>query len=71
MLVRHRLLAELVALWKENRLVSDIDRIPIKLVPRRGAEIVGRCCPHKDRAVAKYKILPLLGFLIWMMKKMS
>lgn len=62
MIVRHKLLAELVTLWKENRLVSDIDRLPIKLSPRRGKDVVGRCCPHKERAVWKYKMFPLLGF---------
>lgn len=60
--VRHELLAKLVGLWKEDKLVSDIDRLPIKLSPRRGKETVGRCCPHKERAVWKYKMFPLLGF---------
>ena len=30
MIVRHSLLANLVKLWKEDRLVEEIDRIPIK-----------------------------------------
>lgn len=62
MIVRHKLLARLVALWKDGKLVSDIDRIPLELSPRRGKETVGRCCPHKERAVWKYKSFPLLGF---------
>lgn len=61
MIVRHRLLAELVKLWKEDRLVESIDRLPIELSPRR-SKIHGRCCVHKERAVWKYKSLPLLGF---------
>ena len=28
MIVRHKLLANLVALWKENQLIEKIDRIP-------------------------------------------
>ena len=61
MIVRHGLLAKLVKLWKENRLVEDIDRLPIELSPRR-EKARGRCCIHKERAVWKYKTLPLLGF---------
>lgn len=60
MIVRHRLLENLVALWKENELIEKVDRIPIEFSPRR-SHPVGRCCIHKERAVNKYKILPLLG----------
>lgn len=62
MIVRHRLLSRLVELWKDDQLVSEIDRLPIQLYPRRGREAVGRCCPHKERAVMRYKTFPLLGF---------
>lgn len=62
MIVRHKLLSKLVELWKDDRLESDIDRLPLILSPRRGKEVVGRCCIHKERAVWKYKTLPLLGF---------
>lgn len=61
MIVRHKLLAELVRLWKENSLMEKIDRLPIELSPRR-SKIHGRCCVHKERAVWKYKSFPLLGF---------
>lgn len=61
MIVRHGLLANLVKLWKENRLLEEIDRLPITLSPRR-SKPKGRCCIHKERAVWKYKTLPLLGF---------
>lgn len=61
MIVRHRLLAELVKLWKEERLVEKIDRLPIELSPRKD-KVNGRCCVHKERAVWKYKSFPLLGF---------
>lgn len=61
MIVRHGLLAKLVKLWKENRLVNEIDRLPIELSPRK-AKVRGRCCIHKERAVWKYKSFPLLGF---------
>ena len=61
MIVRHGLLAKLVKLWNENRLVESIDRLPIELSPRK-SKVIGRCCVHKERAVWKYKTLPLLGF---------
>ena len=60
MIVRHRLLKELVKLWNNNELVDKIDRLPIELSPRRSKH-AGRCCVHKERAVWKYKSLPLLG----------
>lgn len=31
MIVRHKLLAKLVNLWKENKLTNEIDRLPIEL----------------------------------------
>lgn len=61
MIVRHGLMAKLVKLWKENRLLDEIDRLPIDLSPRK-SKVIGRCCVHKERAVWKYKTLPLLGF---------
>ncbi|MBP3287634.1 4Fe-4S dicluster domain-containing protein [uncultured Duncaniella sp.] len=60
MIVRHRLLTELVKLWKDGMLVEKIDRLPIELSPRHSKH-PGRCCIHKERAVWKYKSLPLLG----------
>ncbi len=60
MIVRQRLLAQLVKLWAENQLVEKIDRLPIELSPRK-ANVLGRCCIHKERAVWKYKSFPLLG----------
>lgn len=60
MIVRHRLLAEIVRLWKNNELIEEIDRLPIRLSPKKSKH-PGRCCIHKERAVWKYKSLPLLG----------
>lgn len=61
MIVRQRLLTRLIKLWKDNQLIEKIDRLPIELSPRR-SEVLGRCCVHKERAVWKYKALPLMGF---------
>ena len=49
MIVRHRLLKELVKLWNNNELVDKIDRLPIELSPKRSKH-AGRCCVHKERA---------------------
>ena len=61
MIVRHKLLTNLIKLWKEGELVEKIDRLPIELSPRN-SQARGRCCIHKERAVWKYKSLPLLGY---------
>ena len=53
MIVRHGLLAKLVKLWKENRLLEEIDRLPNELSPRK-SKVRGRCCVHKERDVWKY-----------------
>ena len=51
MMVRHRLLTELIKLWKNEKLTTeDIDRLPLKLSPKHSKH-AGRCCVHKERAV--------------------
>ena len=46
MIVRHKLLAKLVNLWKENKLTNEIDRLPIELSPRRSRLLYPQraCC---------------------------
>ncbi len=61
MIVRQKLLTKLIELWKEDQLIAQIDRVPLELSPR-DARPKGRCCIHKERAVWKYKSLPLLGY---------
>ncbi len=61
MIVRQKLLTKLIKLWNDGELVDQIDRVPIELSPR-DARPKGRCCIHKERAIWKYKSLPLLGF---------
>jgi [FeFe] hydrogenase (group B1/B3) len=50
-------------MYKEDVLVSEIDRLPIKMSPKN-SQVRGRCCIHKERAVLKYKMLPILGYSI-------
>lgn len=60
MIIRHRLLSELVKYWKDGKLEERIDRLPIEQSPRR-LKHPTRCCVHHERAMWKYKALPLLG----------
>ncbi|MFI3319765.1 MAG: monomeric [FeFe] hydrogenase [Rikenellaceae bacterium] len=60
LIVRHKLLRELVSLWNKNELAEKIDYLPLELTPK-DSKHKGRCCIHKERAVWKYKSLPLLG----------
>jgi [FeFe] hydrogenase (group B1/B3) len=63
MIVRRDLMSKLIKLHKEGNLVAEIDRLPILLSPKN-AQARGRCCIHKERAVLKYKMLPILGFSV-------
>ena len=49
MIVRHKLLADLVRLWKNDQLIEKIDRLPVELSPRR-SKPMGRCRIHKVKA---------------------
>ena len=40
MIVRHKLLTNLIKLWKDNQLVERIDRLPIELSPRTSRVLV-------------------------------
>ncbi len=63
MIVRRDLMSRLINLYKQDELILQIDRLPLQLSPRN-AQARGRCCIHKERAVLKYKMLPILGFSI-------
>ncbi|WP_291856697.1 monomeric [FeFe] hydrogenase [Marinilabilia sp.] len=61
MVIRREILARLTRLIKDDQLTEKIDRIPLEMAPKqKGAQ--RRCCVHKERAVIKYKSMPLLGF---------
>lgn len=63
MIVRRELMTKLIKLYNENSLVEEIDRIPLSMSPKN-AHARGRCCIHKERAVLKYKMLPILGYRV-------
>jgi len=61
MIIRHELMARLVKMFREEKLAATIDALPVELYPK-GRKARGRCCIYKERAITRYKILPLLGF---------
>lgn len=63
MIIRRELMVKLVRLFREGKLVEQIDRVPVEMIPRDSQTRV-RCCVHKERAVLKYKMLPILGYSI-------
>lgn len=63
MIIRRELMAKMITLYKEDKLIEKIDRIPVELKPK-DAQTRGRCCIYKERAILKYKMLPLLGYSI-------
>ena len=56
-------MSKLVKLYSEGDLIAEIDRLPIRMSPKN-SQARGRCCIHKERAVLKYKMLPILGYSI-------
>ena len=61
-ILRRELMTHLVRLLIEDRLVEDIDRIPIIMRPRD--KMAYRDSVAKDRAVLKYQLMAFLGFNI-------
>lgn len=61
MIIRHELIVRLVKLFKEGELSSKINGLPVELYPK-SRKPRGRCCIYKERAITRYKMLPLLGF---------
>ena len=60
MIIRHELMARLVKLFEAGELESKINSLPVDLYPKE-KNARGRCCVYKERAITRYKMLPLLG----------
>ncbi|MDP2113969.1 MAG: monomeric [FeFe] hydrogenase, partial [Bacteroidota bacterium] len=60
MIIRHQLVRKVVRLFNEGRLIEGIDRIPLEMSPRE-ISAQRRCCIYKERAVVRYKLMPILG----------
>lgn len=61
LIIRRELLKQIIQHFAEGELIKNIDRIPIQMAPKKRAA-QHRCCIHKERAVIKYKMFPLLGY---------
>jgi len=57
--LRKSLGAEILSLYFEDKLESEIDKTPIKRAPKNSDSL--RCCVYKDRAMYRYRLLSLLG----------
>lgn len=62
LIIRRELIASLADMIKRGTLVEEIDYLPIKRTPKH-KKSTRRCCIHKERAVTKYKMMPLLGHM--------
>lgn len=62
-IIRHELIASLADMIKRDKVEEEIDYLPIDRNPRN-SEASRRCCIHKQRAVTRDKLLPLLGHVV-------
>ena len=71
MIVRHRLLTELVKLWKNGELTTDkIDRLPLELTPPDVQNMQGAAAYTKNALYGNTNPFLYWGW-IWMTKPMS
>jgi hypothetical protein len=61
MIIRHELVARLIRMFQAGELESKINALPVELYPK-DRNPRGRCCIYKERAITRYKMLPLLGY---------
>ena len=60
MIIRRQLVRKVIRLFNEGKLIEGIDRIPLEMSPRE-IPAQRRCCIYKERAVVRYKLMPILG----------
>ncbi len=59
---RREILIRLIRSFLKNRLVLDVDKIPVEILPTRQAAY--RCCIYKERAILRTRCLAALGFRV-------
>jgi [FeFe] hydrogenase (group B1/B3) len=59
-LIRHNIKKEIARLFIDGKLIQDINRVPISLIPHDSASY--RCCIYKDRELIKKRTIAALGF---------
>lgn len=58
--LKRELIAKIAELYFEDRLIEDIDKLPIKMIKKDDQP--HRCCIHKDRELIKYRAIAIMGF---------
>jgi [FeFe] hydrogenase (group B1/B3) len=59
-LIRREILTRVANLFFEDRLVTEINKIPLQMIPRDAQPF--RCCIFKDRELIKQRTIVTLGF---------
>ena len=60
--LKKEILVKIALMFIEDRLIEDIDRLPIEIIPRDSKSI--RCCIHNDREIIKNRIMARLGISV-------
>ena len=59
-LIRYNINKMIARLFLEDRLIEDINRVPMRMVPHDSSSY--RCCVYKDREMIKQRTIAALGF---------
>lgn len=59
--IRRALLIRIAQAFNLEKLIEQIDKIPIEMFPKNNRELL-RCCVYKERAIIKHRIMSILGF---------
>lgn len=60
--LKRDILIRITKLFLEDRLIEDIDKIPIEIIPRDSKSI--RCCIFHDREIIKNRVMARLGISV-------
>lgn len=58
--LRREIIARIVRLYFENKLIEEIDKLPVKMIKKNALPF--RCCVYKDREIIKCRTIASLGF---------
>ena len=60
--IRRELLIRVSKLMFDGRLVEEIDRMPIEMIPKDQKNL--RCCIYKDRQIIRYRLMAVMGHAV-------
>lgn len=61
-ILKRDILVKITKLFLSDKLIEEIDKVPIEVIPRDGKSI--RCCIYKDRAIVKTRVIARLGMSV-------